>query len=532
MNPSPSSTTPRPRVGFQLGSTQLEGEANLHFQRRLTILAAFTAVAVNALFLLAILTGGLQGLLDPGWWFQAATVIHAISCVVSISFWIVLLRRPHRVTTLKCIDAAILFMAIATILGAYLATYEYGMRSMTAFLVIWIIARAVLVPSTAARTIWLSAPAALALLAIHIHFGFAYDLNGHVVEGDLFWFGQVPWTEASLVVGIGIAAIASGTNFALRSEVAEAKQLGQYKLDDLIGAGSMGEVYHATHALLRRPTAIKLIRPEMAGAETLRRFHREVRQTSRLSHPNTISIYDYGHTDEGVFYYAMELLDGANLKEVVEETGTMPASRVIWVLRHVCGALHEAHGLGLIHRDIKPGNIVLCSRGGIEDVVKVLDFGLVKDMRSSDASLTRMGDICGTPETLAPEVLSGNPVTPAADLYSLSVVGYFLLTGYSVFDAGTIAEYVGHHLHSKPPPLRDREPTVPADLERVILKGLAKDPRDRYASAADFRTALLACADAHTWSETDAATWWQEYRLMREAEGRSTSSSTSSSPSS
>ena len=163
-------------------------------------------------------------------------------------------------------------------------------------------------------------------------------------------------------------------------QVRDAQQLGQYKLEEKIGEGAMGEVYRATHAMLRRPTAIKLLRPEIAGEETLRRFEREVQQTSRLSHPNTVSIYDYGHTAEGFFYYAMEYLDGANLEEIVDRTGPMPAARAIYILRQACGALSEAHRAGLVHRDIKSGNILLCRQGGLHDVVKIVDFGLVKDL--------------------------------------------------------------------------------------------------------------------------------------------------------
>ena len=441
--------------------------------------------------------------------------MHLGSCIAGAYFWIVLSRRPLDGRSLRFVDTALLYIAILTIVVSYASNYDIGNRDYISYLAIWVIARAVFVPSTARRTFLLSLAAPLSVLTLQLAHGHHYDLNGRLIPDDTFWFKIVPWDQTTLYLACVIAALASGINFALRSQVEEAKQLGQYKLDSLIGAGSMGEVYRATHALLRRPTAVKLIRPEKAGPEMLQRFHREVRQTSRLTHPNTISIYDYGHTPENVFYYAMELLDGADLREIVTETGPMPARRVIHILRQACGALAEAHALGLIHRDIKPTNLVLCAQGGVEDTLRVLDFGLVKDVTNTDASLTQLGDICGTPETLAPEVLGGLPATPQSDLYSLAVVGYFLLTGVSVYDASTIAEYVGHHLHTPPKPLRERDDSIPADLEAAIMACLAKNPDERTPDVKAFRAALIGCVDANRWTEEDAASWWSEYRGLK-----------------
>jgi serine/threonine-protein kinase len=499
-----------------MGSTHLEGEANAYLQGRLRIMAAITTVAATALYIVAHVTTSLQqGAQALGYFTDPAHLVHLGSCVAGGYFWFVLRRKPLDGGTLRMIDMALLYIAIATIVLSYASNYEMGNRDYISFLAIWVIARAVFVPSTARRTFLLSLPAPLSVLALQLTHGNHYDMGGSLVEPARFWFGIVPWDQTTLLLACAIAALASGINFALRSQVEEAKQLGQYKLDTLIGTGSMGEVYRATHALLRRPTAVKLIRPEKAGPEMLQRFHREVRQTSRLTHPNTISIYDYGHTPENVFYYAMELLDGADLRAIVSETGPMPARRVIHILRQACGALAEAHALGLIHRDIKPTNLVLCAQGGVEDTLRVLDFGLVKDVTNTDASLTQLGDICGTPETLAPEVLGGLPATPQSDLYSLAVVGYFLLTGVSVYDASTIAEYVGHHLHSPPPPLRGRDDSIPADLERAILACLVKKPDERTPDVKAFRAALLGCADANRWTEENAASWWSEYRGLK-----------------
>ena len=513
-----STSAARPHVGIQMGSTHLEGESNAYLQQRLRILAAITTVAASALYVVAHITtslqrGGGQGL---AYFTDPAHLVHLWSCIAGGCFWFVLSRKSLDGRSLRMVDMALLLIAIATIVLSYTSNYELGNREYISFLAIWVIARAVFVPSTARRTFLLSLPAPLSVLALQLSHGCHYDMNGHLVEPARFWFGIVPWDQTTLWLACGIAALASGTNFALRTEVEEAKQLGQYKLEGLIGAGSMGEVYRATHALLRRPTAVKLIRPEKAGYESLQRFHREVRQTSRLTHPNTISIYDYGHTPDNVFYYAMELLDGADLREIVGESGSMPARRVIHILRQACGALAEAHSLGLIHRDIKATNLVLCAQGGVEDTLRVLDFGLVKDVKDADASLTQLGDVCGTPETLAPEVLGGAPATPQSDLYSLAVVGYYLLTGVSVFDATTIAEYVGHHLHTAPPPLRGRDESIPADLDSAIMACLVKDPGQRVQDVKQFRAALIGCEDANQWTEEDAAFWWTEYRALRD----------------
>jgi serine/threonine-protein kinase len=206
----------------------------------------------------------------------------------------------------------------------------------------------------------------------------------------------------------------------------------------------------------------------------------------------------------------MEYLDGLDLRRVVEAKGPLPASRVIHLLEQACGALAEAHAEGLVHRDLKPSNLMACRRGGQHDVVKVVDFGLVRDVAAAP-DLTQAGVLCGTPETMAPEVLRGEPATAAADLYALGVIGYFLLTGKPIFDASTAAEIVGHHMHTAPVPPRNRLAAVPPDLEAVILRCLAKEPSERFLDAKALREALLACADAGRWTETDAARWWRDH---------------------
>ena len=249
-----------------------------------------------------------------------------------------------------------------------------------------------------------------------------------------------------------------------------------------------GVVYRASHAMLRRPTAIKLLHPERAGKDALTRFEREVRRTAMLTHPNTVTVFDYGRTAEGVFYYAMELLEGASLDELVDVDGPQPEERVIHILEQVAGSLAEAHDAGLIHRDVKPANILVVDRGGISDLVKVVDFGLVKDVGytapgevTNAPALTRDNTITGTPLYMSPEtVVAPETVDARTDLYALGAVGYWLLTGTHVFGGKSILEVCSHHLHSVPePPSTRLGATVNADLEEVLLACLAKRPEDR-----------------------------------------------------
>ena len=277
-------------------------------------------------------------------------------------------------------------------------------------------------------------------------------------------------------VSLAIATVGSRVIFGLRTEAARVRRLGQYMLERQIGAGGMGVVYRASHAMLRRPTAIKLLPPDRAGEASLARFEREVQITAQLSHPNTVAIYDYGRTPDGLFYYAMEYLDGINLEELVRLHGPQPAGRVLAILDQVCGALAEAHERGLVHRDIKPANIILTERGGEPDVAKVVDFGLVKPIVADDPRVTvsMPGVLTGTPLYMSPESLRASDGSdPRGDLYALGAVGYFLITGHTVFDAGSIAEILGHHLHTDPvPPSQRLGRPVPADLETVLMQCL------------------------------------------------------------
>jgi predicted Ser/Thr protein kinase len=298
----------------------------------------------------------------------------------------------------------------------------------------------------------------------------------------------------------------------LRQEVKEARQLGQYTLGEKLGEGGMGQVYRATHALLRRPAAIKLLREGEVNEAAMRRFEAEVQLTSELSDPNTIAIYDYGRTPEGVFYYVMEYLEGLSLDTLVDHYGPQPPERVVHILEQVCESLEEAHARGLVHRDIKPANIILCERGAKTDAVKVLDFGLVKDLSADDAAAENV--VAGTPAYLSPEAIADpDTVGPLSDLYAVGAVGYFLLTGQEVFERKTLAALLAAHLLDEPLPLRERLGTpVPEALQKLVLDCLDKDPANRPQSAHALRQALGAVELLHRWTEGEARTWWTNHR--------------------
>jgi serine/threonine protein kinase len=299
----------------------------------------------------------------------------------------------------------------------------------------------------------------------------------------------------------------------------KARQLGQYKLIEKIGEGGMGIVYKAHHSLLRRETALKLLPPDKADAASLERFEREVQLTCRLTHPNTIQVYDYGHTPDGIFYYAMEYLDGLNLHELVHRYGAQPPERVAHILKQICESLAEAHALGLIHRDVKPANVFLTERGGVPDSVKVLDFGLVKHLTSApDAMKLRevAGEdgIVGTPNFIAPEAIRDpNHCDARSDLYSVGVLGYFLLTGREIFAGQTIAELCRKHLDEVPVPPSQRLGTpLDAEFEALLLRCLEKDPAARPASAHEFAQQVGNCAITRHWTTERRATWWATHR--------------------
>lgn len=299
----------------------------------------------------------------------------------------------------------------------------------------------------------------------------------------------------------------------------ELKQLGQYELGEKLGAGGMGVVYKGHHAMMRRPAAIKLLNIEKVNDASIQRFEREVQITCQLNHPNTIAIFDYGRTPEGVFYYAMEFLDGIDLQVLIERYGPQPEGRVIRILRQICGSLFEAHSLGLVHRDIKPANVMINRRGAETDVVKVLDFGLVKALdESKQAGLTAANSLAGTPLYMAPEAIqSPNSVDPRSDLYAVGALGYFLLTGQTVFEAETIIQLCQKHIDGVPvPPSQRTSQKISPQLEEILLSCLDKVRSRRPESARVLSRLLKQIPSESGWTDEDAEAWWDAHSSGRE----------------
>jgi hypothetical protein len=420
--------------------------------------------------------------------------------------------RPLSLTTLRWLEmgALVTGCTLFAFMGAYLMRLQFiegldvaiGAYAGLLACANTVMARAIIVPSTPQRTL-IGSIAAMAPLVPATAFAGGAGAAG--IANVTTW----------CAVSIALATVGSHVIFGLRTEAARVRRLGQYTLERQIGVGGMGMVYRASHAMLRRPTAIKLLRPDRAGEANLARFEREVQLTAQLSHPNTVAIYDYGRTPDGLFYYAMEYLDGIDLEALVRLDGPQPPGRVVAILDQVCGALAEAHERGLVHRDIKPANIILTERGGEPDVAKVVDFGLVRPITDDGAGITTSmpGVLTGTPLYLSPEALTSPDTSePSGDLYALGAVGYFLITGRHVFDGRTVAEIIAHHLHTEPVPPSERlGAPVPGDLEAVILQCLRKDPRERPSNARALRDALNRCR-VEPWTKADAVAWWTKFR--------------------
>lgn len=385
-----------------------------------------------------------------------------------------------------------------------------------------VFARSVVIPSTFPRTLAISTLAMAPTVLVYFSRGMSFIPTATGQQRTVYLAFAVLWAVTAAVT----SALNSRRIYGLREQIREMGKLGQYTLAEKLGAGGMGVVYRAHHAMLRRPAAIKLLLPERATEADLARFEREVQLTSTLSHPNTISIFDFGRSADGAFYYVMEYLDGIDLEQLVEQDGPLPAERVIRILAQVCGSLAEAHAMGLIHRDIKPANIILTERADEPDVVKVVDFGLVRPL-GDKTDISNANMITGTPMYLAPEAISdAATIDGRADLYALGATGYYLLTGKPVFEAANVVEMCVKHLNEPPVPPSQRIDGVPADLERVILACLAKQREDRPADAAALRVALLACADANAFDADAARRWWQ----ARHAKDRATPAATGTSP--
>ncbi len=507
-------------------------EARAFYQRRVAsfglIIAVAGAVGLSFRIVIGLSSGTLRQLLvNPSYW------LHVAAVVPCVAIWLICRRGPLSLNTVIVVETAgILTASVAYIGMGMTIPPEVGADVITSFTLSFaFFSRAVFVPSTARHTALLGVVIGVPLIIMMFsHYldvdaemwrRVGYDTRGFERRGIAI--SSALMTAMWWTLTVGLSSLACSVIHGLRSEVKNIQRLGQYQLERKIGEGAMGVVYQATHGMLKRPTAVKLLRPELGGHDVLKRFRREVQLTAKLTHPHTVTIYDYGRTPDGLFYYAMEFLDGASLQQVVDATGPQPVSRVVRIMRDVALALDEAHAVGLIHRDIKPSNIMLARQGGVHDVVKVLDFGLVKRMHDAgDPEQTDAYSIQGTPHYMSPEAIEKpESVDARSDVYALGAVAYYLLAGRPVFEGASFFEICAQHVQEIPKPLREVCPNpVPPELESLILACLAKAKADRPETAKAFADALDQL-DVPSWTRADAERWWQEHGSRVEQERES-----------
>lgn len=433
---------------------------------------------------LACLTAGLWGSLRQGTWSNALlSWVEAIAAgMVSFGFALMIILGDARLRS-----DMVMSMALSHLL----------------------VLRAALLPSTPQRTILLGAFAeSFVIVAAYV-----LHRNGSGTESTIGPFSAAAAMSVWALLTLATTGIISSAIYGLTQRVREAMTLGQYSLEKKIGEGGMGVVYRARHALLRRPTAIKLMASANASEAQLARFAREVQTTARLSHANIVSVYDFGRSATGAFYYAMEYVDGIDLEHLVLRDGPQAPGRVLRILIQAADALAEAHAAGLVHRDIKPSNMILTPHARSGEQIKLVDFGLVKEVEAGRETLASdVFSVKGTPLYMAPETITqATPVDARTDLYSLGAVGYFLLTGAPVFDAKTVVEVCANHVYTPVVPASTRlGRPLPAELDRILLDCLAKSPANRPRSAQALLDRLERLHDCNDFSASAAADWWSQ----------------------
>ncbi|HKA90177.1 MAG TPA: serine/threonine-protein kinase [Haliangiales bacterium] len=445
---------------------------------------------------------------------HAADAIAGASVLVSLALYFYS-RKPDR-DPRRILDLGLAYMVLIAFGLGNTFHWEplptmHAISPMISWIGVIVLAFAAIVPSTPGKTL------VAGFIAVSMN-----PVGMLIARARGMWdFG--PLSNALVMhvpdyVLLGVAVVISHVVTRLGQQVTQAREMGSYRLGELLGRGGMGEVYRATHRMLARPAAIKLIRPATLGkgggeaAQAIKRFRREAEAAASLRSPHTVELYDFGVVEDQTLYFVMELLSGMDLEAMVRRHGPLPAARTIFILRQVCESLEEAHARGLVHRDIKPANIHVGRLGLRHDFVKVLDFGLVKSVAGEGVDLsleTAAGQTPGTPAYLAPEMALGRPVDARSDLYSLGCVAYFLLTGHLAFEAATALQMIAKHLHDEPDaPSRRSELPIPEALDRLVLACLAKKPEDRPQGAAELARALEAI-EVEPWGEEQASRWWR-----------------------
>lgn len=410
------------------------------------------------------------------------------------------------------------YLVLTSLLVGLIEQWEpHVTQPSPSWIIVGIVVYPSIVPNTVRKTLFTGLLAAsMGPLALWIS-----TLRGQEVNATLF---NYLWAFLPNYIAAAIAVVPVKVIRRLGQQVNRARELGSYRLEEVLGKGGMGEVYRATHHTLARPAAIKLIRQEVLGGTSaagarliLERFRREAQATASLKSPHTISLYDFGVSEDGTFFLVMELLDGLDLERLVQTFGPVSAERAVYLLTQACASLEEAHVNGLVHRDIKGGNIFTCRLGLEVDFVKVLDFGLVKAENADpgQSMLTAPNATAGTPAYIAPETVLGTPVDHRADIYALGCVAYWLVTGKLVFDAPSAVAMMLKHANEPPiPPSRRTEIELPAAFDEVVLSCLAKRPQDRPQSASELAARLQAAVPGAVWDEERAAHWWERHRPL------------------
>lgn len=448
------------------------------------------------------------------WWLRLMFLVLLAGCVLALRYFDLTLTKLRWI---ECLVFGVFSFQLVLMMVARLSAFAArgDMASFAAVkegylgaFCVLILTYGIFVPNT-----WKTGAALIAPMAA-LPYGVFFvlrQLNDNVAEAfaAIRYSSPIPLTVMAAIVAI------YGTHVinAVRREAFKARQFGQYRLGRKLGAGGMGEVYQAEHLLLKRPCAIKLIRPESdSDARALASFEKEVKATAKLTHWNTVEIFDYGRTDEGTFYYVMELLPGLSLDELVQRDGPISPARTVFLLCQVCDALAEAHSMGLIHRDIKPANIFVTKRGLKHDVAKLLDFGLVREIQEQSG---QSRGFSGTPEYMSPEQATAyDRVDGASDLYSLGCVAYFAMTGHPPFPSEGVMESLRAHAQDTPAPLHEISAHIPEDLSSVVGRCLTKTTDARFHSAIELLAALRNCGSFGQWTEADAGKWWAEHDSM------------------
>ncbi|NNF08368.1 MAG: serine/threonine protein kinase [Candidatus Eisenbacteria bacterium] len=498
-----------------IGETNVSPRELEHLRRRVRLyLQIMLVIDIGAYVSDYIMPMIVEGLVIPQAPLASRLVRWGLTASEATGWLVVRFTRPPRAVLIAIeaaltISLALVYTYIASVyMSGPMAQYSpvFAMFGIMLFLSV----RASLVPSPIFRTVIISSLSVLCLFVFQREEIGA--LHPTVFEGLTFIGGAF----------VLVTTVTSYVIYGLRREVREALRLGQYTLEEKLGEGGMGAVYRAKHALLRREAAIKLIKPELLGegakrTEALTRFEREANVTANLKSPHTIQLYDFGVSDEGAFYYVMELLKGVDLETAVRKYGPMPPERVVFLLNQICDSLEEAHAASLVHRDIKPSNIFVCRHGVHCDVVKVLDFGLVTLGTQTGADRTEArehGFVRGTPAYVAPETVTHEaPVDGRADIYALGCVGYWMLTGRAPFEKETVTETILAHINEPPvPPSRVSEQTIPETLEHLILQCMAKEPENRPDSVAILSSRLRETLTGERWNQIRARRWWDLHK--------------------